>query len=242
MAATFFLALALIVLISDPASPTTTDSLRLDDLTGRRSIILSIGDSILFKRSDHLQNVYLFRSQKAFDLCNFADAYLIFPIRSAQIKWTPAPWPSQYYFSTKNESAQICKKGENVLLIRVILPPSIENAPPPTAGGDLPSSTSGVWWASAGKTPPPSLAPEASPGVPSEGDSSSPAEQHSGEGIPFINSNPAVPLPTGETDTAALRPQTAAEGTPQVVGQGALVQIHMLHVTVTVIMSWIFMC
>lgn len=26
------------------------------------------------------------------------------------------------------------------------------------------------------------------------------------EGIPFINSNPAVPLPTGEVDSATIRP------------------------------------
>lgn len=38
-----------------------------------------------------------------------------------------------------------------------------------------------------------------------------------GGGIPFINSNPAVPLPTGEVDSATIRPfPTSAHGGRQV--------------------------
>lgn len=40
-----------------------------------------------------------------------------------------------------------------------------------------------------------------------------------GGGIPFINSNPAVPLPTGEVDSATIRPfPTSSDHGKQVVG------------------------
>lgn len=41
-------------------------------------------------------------------------------------------------------------------------------------------------------------------------------------GIPFINSNPAVPLPTGEVDSATIRPlPTSAQGEKVMVGSFA---------------------
>lgn len=60
---------------------------------------------------------------------------------------------------------------------------------------------------------------------PRQADSPSPAPSGSsssivpdkGGGIPFINSNPAVPLPTGEVDSATIRPlPTSAHGGRQV--------------------------
>ncbi|GFY96470.1 cupredoxin superfamily protein [Actinidia rufa] len=39
-----------------------------------------------------------------------------------------------------------------------------------------------------------------------------------GDGIPFINSNPAVPLPTGEVDSATIRPLPTSGHRGQVVG------------------------
>ncbi|PKA61520.1 hypothetical protein AXF42_Ash018807 [Apostasia shenzhenica] len=65
----------------------------------------------------------------------------------------------------------------------------------PTAGGDIPSSQSGRWWAHNSSK----LAPKEAPAA-----AAPPSDWYCG--IPFISSNPAVPLPTGETDTASLRP------------------------------------
>lgn len=50
-----------------------------------------------------------------------------------------------------------------------------------------------------------------------------------GGGIPFINSNPAVPLPTGEVDSATIRPfPTSAHGGRQVYMHYASLSLSLL--------------
>lgn len=72
-------------------------------------------------------------------------------------------------------------------------------APAPSSGGEVPSSPAFPWpfrphqAVSPGAAP--ALAPVTVPLVPEKGGS-----------MPFINSNPAVPLPTGEVDSATIRP------------------------------------
>lgn len=76
--------------------------------------------------------------------------------------------------------------------------------PAPSSGGDIQSSPSFPWpfRPHQGSSPGPAPTPEANspttvPLVPYKG---------SGDGMPFINSNPAVPLPTGEVDSATIHP------------------------------------
>ncbi|PKU70688.1 uncharacterized protein LOC110108692 [Dendrobium catenatum] len=231
----------LTLLLSFTTSPAATETLVLDDLANRRIVTLLIGDSLLFKRRD-LHNLYLFHNRRALDLCNFADASIVFHGKSTESKWTP-PLPGRYYFSIKDESATSCERGEK-LLVRVIsqelISPALspEVAPPPTAGGDLPSSPSRGWWASGGLAPPPRLAPESSPLEPSKGTPSTAPPPENPEGMPFISSNPVIPMPTGETDTAALRPlPTPSQAASQVVGQAASLEIRTVLVAFTAIMS-----
>ena len=73
-------------------------------------------------------------------------------------------------------------------------------APPVSSGGSVSSSPAYPWPFRPRELTSPSPAPSAilpamSPMVPDKGD-----------GIPFINSNPAVPLPTGEVDSTTIRP------------------------------------
>lgn len=72
-------------------------------------------------------------------------------------------------------------------------------APPQVTGGIVSSSPAFPWPFRPRETASPSPAPSAvfpatSPMVPDK------------SGYPFINSNPAVPLPTGEVDSATIRP------------------------------------
>lgn len=75
-------------------------------------------------------------------------------------------------------------------------PPRV--APAPTSGGSPTASPVYPWPFRPHKVVPPSAEPSASPPAVVALDK--------GGGIPFINSNPAVPLPTGEVDSATLCP------------------------------------
>ncbi|XP_020573700.1 uncharacterized protein LOC110020069 [Phalaenopsis equestris] len=233
--------LLILLLLSFTTPPAAADTVVLDDIADRRTVTIQIGDSLLFKSRD-LQNLYLFHNGRALDLCNFADASLVYHGKSTQFKWTP-PQPGRYYFSIKDEFATSCEKGEK-LLVRVLfhelISPALspEVAPPPTAGGDLPSTPHRGWWAAA----PLSLAPEASPLEPGVGSATATPPPEAGEGMPFISSNPVIPLPTGETDTAALRPLLPpSQGAHQVVGQAASLEIGVVLVAIAALTPSAFM-
>ncbi|XP_020112095.1 uncharacterized protein LOC109726722 [Ananas comosus] len=65
-------------------------------------------------------------------------------------------------------------------------------APPPTAGGDLPAL--------------PSDHPASAAAAPNSVAVAGAAAPEGGGGVPFIGSNPAVPIPTGVTDSATILP------------------------------------
>ncbi|XP_047307248.1 putative uncharacterized protein DDB_G0290521 [Impatiens glandulifera] len=89
------------------------------------------------------------------------------------------------------------------------------SAPPPTLGGTVPSAPAAFPWPF---RPRQSQSPSPSPNtaspylLPEKGGSVSTA-------IPFINSNPVLPLPTGEVDSATIRPYPTsnAHGTKVIV-------------------------
>ncbi|KAM0940457.1 putative transcription factor bZIP family [Dioscorea sansibarensis] len=96
-------------------------------------------------------------------------------------------------------------------------------APPPSSGGDLPSLPSDGWVST-------------SPTTPNNEPSPSPSSE---DGIPFISSNPAVPIPTGETDTTTIRPLPMSGDGTQAVGLGWKDRIQMeVVVGLGVIMSF----
>lgn len=86
-----------------------------------------------------------------------------------------------------------------------------EVSPAPSSGGEVPSSPSFPWPFHPGQeASSPGPAPQA------QAQASSPVTiplvPDKGGGMPFINSNPAVPLPTGEVDSATIRPLPITSG------------------------------
>lgn len=105
------------------------------------------------------------------------------------MQWHPSR-PSLFYFSFNNGSNAACLQGQK-LAIKVSLSPELSPAAaPPFISGSIVSSSPAYTW----PLPPRQTAsPANSPMVPQKGSD-----------IPFINSNPAVPLPTGGVDSATV--------------------------------------
>ncbi|XP_043721915.1 uncharacterized protein LOC122669257 [Telopea speciosissima] len=190
-----------------------------------------INDSLIFKYKNGY-NLYIFHDRRAFSLCNFTQATLVSKPNSTSFTWHPSR--SGFFFFSynfNNGSLEACKEGEK-LAIKVTPPPAVslspelspQASPSPSSGGFFPSTpafrlpfrnrqhhrqvSSPIQAPSA--TPPhkiPSMVPD------------------SGGGIPFINSNPAVPLPTGQANSATIRPIPTSgheEGKVHLVGFLAL--------------------
>lgn len=92
-------------------------------------------------------------------------------------------------------------------------PAPARTSPSPTAGADgLPSTHPPVPVYTRAPEPQATTTPhfgfplEPTVGVSAGGPSGAPRKGAGGEGYPFIGSNPTVPLPTGVTDTATVRP------------------------------------
>ncbi|EOY16741.1 hypothetical protein QUC31_001184 [Theobroma cacao] len=183
---------------------------------------VNVGDSIIFKHKYHY-NLYIFRNKNAFNLCNFTQATLLTKPNSTSYAWHPSR-PGFFYFTFNNGSLKTCQ-GSQKLPIKVSpeLPP--ENAttpspelppvaaPAPTSGGSVVSSSPAYPWPF---RPRQAVSPAPSASSPVTVPTLVPDK---GGGIPFINSNPAVPLPTGEVDSATIRPlPTSAHGGQAVVG------------------------
>ena len=135
-------------------------------------------------------------------------------------KWHPSR-TGFFYFSFKNGSLRACPQAEKLAIKVEVSAKPPENwatspapppraVPPPTPGGTATSSPVYQWPFRPHEAAPPSEEPSASP-------SETMVPEKSG-GIPFINSNPAVPLPTGEVDSATIRP------VPTISGHGGLLQ------------------
>ncbi|KAK3043876.1 hypothetical protein RJ639_000575, partial [Escallonia herrerae] len=167
-------------------------------------------------------NLYIFQNRGAFDLCNFTQATLLTKPNSASFTWHPSR-PGFFYFSFSNGSAKACQDGKK-LAVKVSLSPP-ENlaptpevatmaAPPPSFGGSIVSSSPAYPWpfrpremtSSSPGPAPSSTFPASSPSIVPDNKGTGSGGGGSGDNIPFINSNPAVPLPTGEVDSATIRP------------------------------------
>ncbi|XP_010912440.1 uncharacterized protein [Elaeis guineensis] len=232
----FLLILLLLLLVMWPSQAMSATV--MDGLAEWKGPVVQVGDSFVFRHKHHLQNLYLFHNRRAFDLCSFSQATLIYDgSKSTHFTWHPAR-PGFYYFSTRNSSGRRCEEGEK-LLVRVITPDPSTGFPPtvfapfpialpPTAGGDLPSHGWAIGSPSSSPTPAPEAASPSSSGplLPRNGHAPSDAPMpHSGGGIPFISSNPAVPLPSDETDSATILPLPSPGDRNRVAGQGSTLRV-----------------
>ncbi|XP_016509037.1 uncharacterized protein LOC107826564 [Nicotiana tabacum] len=166
----------------------------VDGVSKWKNSTVQIGDTIIFQHK-YQYNLYIFQNQNAFTLCNFTEATLLTKSNSKSYTWRPSR-PGIFYFSFNNgsgtASAASCLQGQK-LAIKVSLSPELSPAAaPPFISGSIVSSSPAYTW----PLPPRQTAsPANSPMVPQKGSD-----------IPFINSNPAVPLPTGEVNSATVHP------------------------------------
>ncbi|EEF38029.1 conserved hypothetical protein [Ricinus communis] len=192
------LLLLLLAFLSWLSQPSYSKTILVDGVTEWNNPNVHVGDSIIFKHKYHY-NLYIFQNQRAFDLCNFTQASLLTKPNSTSYMWYPSR-PGFYYFAFNNGSLKSCTQNSQKLPIKVspAAPPLAAPIPAPNSGGAVPSSP-GYPWPFRPRETASSPAPEPSSG----GGVSSPGN---GNSMPFINSNPAVPLPTGEVDSATIRP------------------------------------
>lgn len=196
----------------------------VDGVSLWKNPIVHIDDSIIFQHK-YEYNVYIFKNQNAFNACNFTQATLLTKSDSKSYTWHPSR-QGIFYFSFNNGSNAACLQGQK-LAIKVSLPTPAASpayspekppvgAPPVISGGVVSSSPAYPWpfqprEATSPSPSPIALLPANGPTVPEKGDE-----------IPFINSNPAVPLPTGEVDSATIRPLPTSGSNHQVVGFSAI--------------------
>ncbi|KAG4910620.1 hypothetical protein JHK82_056640 [Glycine max] len=174
-----------------------------------KSPTVSIGDSIIFKHKQHY-NLYIFKNEKAFKLCNITQATLL----SNPYTWHPSR-PGFFYFTFHNGSLKACQDSQKLAIEVASSAMAPEHSPvatpAPSSGGEVPSSPSFPWPFRPGQeasSPGPAPQAQAQAGSPV----TIPLVPDKGGGMPFINSNPAVPLPTGEVDSATIRPLPITSG------------------------------
>ncbi|XP_022765859.1 uncharacterized protein LOC111310680 [Durio zibethinus] len=194
----------------------------VDGVSEWKNPSVHVGDSIIFKHK-YYYNLYIFQSKYAFNLCNFTQATLLTKPNFTSYAWHPSR-PGFFYFTFNNGSLKACQ-GFQKLSIKVTpaLPPENDTtplpglppaeAPAPTSGGSVVSSSPEYLWPF---RPRQAVSPAPSASSPVTVPALVPDK---GGGIPFINSNPAVPLPTGEVDSATIVPlPTSDHGGQAVVG------------------------
>uniref|UniRef100_A0A7C9A4U3 Phytocyanin domain-containing protein n=1 Tax=Opuntia streptacantha TaxID=393608 RepID=A0A7C9A4U3_OPUST len=191
-------------------------ALVVDGVTQLSNPIADVGDTIIFKHKYHYY-LYIFRSRDAFNACNFTQATPLSNPNSSTYSWH-ASRPGYFYFSFYNGSRKPCQEGQKLAL--QIIPPSppphpSENSstPPeasrPATSGGVVSSSPAFPWPFQPREKAGSGAPTPDPITADGGISPAPAilpvmPEKRGS-IPFISSNPAVPLPTGEVDSATIK-------------------------------------
>lgn len=179
--------------------------------------IANIGDTIIFKHQYHY-NLYIFRSRNAFNACNFIQATPLSNPDSTTYTWH-ASRSGYFYFSIYNGTNKPCQEGQKLAL--QITPPTPphppgspstppETSPPATPGGVVSSSPAFPWpFQPREKAGSGSATPNPDPITAAGGTAPAPAilpvKPKKRGTIPFISSNPAVPLPTGEVDSATIR-------------------------------------
>ncbi|XP_057503684.1 early nodulin-like protein 18 [Actinidia eriantha] len=199
-------------------------TLVVDGVSEWRNPSVHIGDCIIFKHKNNNYKLYIFQNRGDFNLCNFTQATLLTKPNSNSFTWHPSR-PGFFYFSFNNDSTKPCQQGQKLTIKVSSLPPAPENsatapglspvaAPAPVSGGVVSSSPAFSWPFQPRES---ELAPSPAPSTifPATSPSLLPEK---GDGIPFINSNPAVPLPTGEVDSATIRPLPTSGHGGQVVG------------------------
>ncbi|XP_040995859.1 uclacyanin-3 [Juglans microcarpa x Juglans regia] len=213
-----------IFLVCSLLQPSHSIKILVDGVSKWKNPTVHIGDSIIFKHKYHY-NLYIFQNRRAFNVCNFTQATLLNKSNSTSYTWQPSR-PGFFYFTFNNGSFKACQASEK-LAIKVstpppessIMPPEVPplSAPAPSSGGVVsssPLSPTFPWPFQPHQAATPTPAPTASSplNVPS-------TVPDKGGGMPFINSNPAVPLPTGEVDSATIRPlPTSGHGGKVMVG------------------------
>ncbi|CAI0625648.1 unnamed protein product [Linum tenue] len=216
---TCFFLLFPLLLLTQPCHSSTT--ILVDGVSTWNNPSVFVGDSVIFKHK-YGYNLYIFQSFSAFTLCNFSQATLLTDPDSPSHSYS---WhtsrPGFFYFAFSNGSSSSCDEQYSQKLAIKVSPQSPAPEFPPTAapaspipGGVVSSSPAYPWpfqpreksaaaWA-------PAPEPSASAGG-IYGGASAPMRvpkmlPGKGGGMPFINSNPAVPLPTGEVDSTTIRP------------------------------------
>ncbi|KAK7391245.1 hypothetical protein VNO78_19658 [Psophocarpus tetragonolobus] len=186
---------------------------------------VSIGDSIIFKHKQHY-SLYIFKNERAFELCNITQATLL----ADPYTWHPSR-PGFFYFTFHNGSMNACQSSQR-LAIEVTSSAMVPElspmaTPAPSSGGEVPSSPSFPWPFRPGQA-------ASSPGPAPQALASSPVTiplvPDKGGGMPFINSNPAVPLPTGEVDSATIRPLPTSghQGQVMIGSFGLYIAVHTM--------------
>ncbi|XP_052723229.1 uncharacterized protein LOC108345367 isoform X1 [Vigna angularis] len=180
-----------------PSSHCTT--ITVDGSSEWKNPTVHVGDSIIFNHKQHY-NIYIFKNQNAFDLCNFAQATLLTNPNTASYTWHPSR-PGFFYFSFNGGSLIACQASQKLAIevtSAVVAATPQASALPPFSGEVSPSPFF-PWHFN--------TLQEGSPGPsPSSSVATAPLEPYQSGSVPFISSNPAVPLPTDEVDSATLHP------------------------------------
>ncbi|KAJ0257508.1 Cupredoxin superfamily protein [Hirschfeldia incana] len=186
--------------------PSLSASFLVDGVSVWKTPVVNVGDSVIF-RHKYGNDLYIFRTKAAFNVCDFTQATLLTKSNSTSFTWYPSR-PGSYYFSFTNNTSlpKTCQLNQK-LTVQVIpaaasspsQPPTPAIAPGPVSEGGVVSASPSYPWP-LGPREGSVLAPGPSPSeitsvtVPGK------------DGVPFINSNPAVPLPTGEVDSTSINP------------------------------------
>eukprot|EP00258_Populus_trichocarpa_P004975 XP_002307499.2 early nodulin-20 [Populus trichocarpa] len=216
--------LSVLSLLSQPSDSTT---ILVDGFSEWKDPNVYIGDSIIFNHK-YRYKLYIFQNQRAFSLCNFTQATLLTKPNSTSYTWHPSR-PGFFYFTFNNGSLKSCNHDSQKVSIKVSPSPPPPVQLPPMASTPVPAPIPGDITASPPAWPyhprdetasSPAPAPSGSAASsPMETVPTSTPDKSGGSGIPFINSNPAVPLPTGEIDSATIRPlSTSGHHQPVAVG------------------------
>ncbi|KAK9110506.1 hypothetical protein Sjap_018566 [Stephania japonica] len=205
--------LALFLLCTTLFNLSHSKTIVVDGLSEWRNPSVLVGDTIIFDHKSHYK-LYIFQNRGAFQLCNFTQATLLTKSNSTSFTWHPSR-PGFFYFAFNNGSLKSCERND-IFAIRVSLaPPQNKTLSPEMAPVSAPSPTQGGVVSS---SPVHHRPFQGSPNSSKSPGTIPPVVPDAGGGIPFINSNPAVPLPTGETDAATIRPLPTSGHGGKVVG------------------------
>ena len=135
-------------------------------------------------------------------LCKFTSTHCIF------CSWWVLLIFSFSFFLLFYDSLKTCEEGFELREDDMAFSPESSPlaAPAPTPGGVISTSPDYTWPFHYKQVNSPSSSP-----------TNSPPSADADEGMPFINSNPTVPLPTGETDSVTIRPLPISAHQDQVI-------------------------